>query len=96
MRTRKLEASDLRGKMEEAISRHALYCAAKKRSTPGNALEVATEKAKITPWSSGDVQSIGGEEKASHLSGMDLEQVLAFDVIVLQHAITEKSLLANK
>ena len=96
MGTRNLEASNLRGKMEEAISRHALYCAAKKRSTPGDALEVATEKAKITPWSSGDVQSIGRTAKGSYLSGTDLEQVLAFDVAVLQHAVTEKSLLANK
>ena len=84
------QGNDLRAKMEEAITRHALYCA-KKRSTPGDALGIAADEAKITPWRSDDAQNIGDEEKTSHLSGMDLEQILAFDVVVLQHAVTEPS-----
>ena len=86
------QGNDFRAKMEEAISRHALYCA-KKRSTPGDALGVATDGAKIMPWRSGDAKNVGDEEKdkTAHPSGMDLEQILAFDVVVLQHAATESS-----
>ena len=86
------QGNELRAKMEEAISRHALYCA-KKKSMPGDALGGTTDGAKITPWRSGDAENTGDEEKdkTAHLSGMDLEQILAFDVVVLQHAATESS-----
>lgn len=80
----------LHAKMEEAISRHALFCA-RKRSASGDALGVATDGAKISPWRSGEGQRTDDEEETSHLlgMGMDLEQILAFDIVVLQHAVTE-------
>jgi len=84
------QGKDLRAKMDEAISRHGLYCA-KKRSKPDEISAEAADGAKVLPWRSGNGQNAGDGENISQLSGMDLEQILAFDVAVLQHAVAERS-----
>ena len=84
------QGKDLRAKMDEAISRHGLYCA-KKRSKSDEISREAADGAKVLPWRSGNGQNAGDGENISHLSGMDLEQILAFDVAVLQHAVAERS-----
>ena len=76
--------------MDEAISRHGLYCA-KKRSKSDDISGEAADGPKVMYWRSDNGQNTGDGEKISHLSGMNLEQILAFDVAVLQHAVAERS-----
>lgn len=83
------QTKDLSAILQEAISRHGLYCAKKKAPGP------TCTHGLITPWlptddtSSASVSNTG--ECGTHFLGVNMEQVLAFDVVVLQHAVTERS-----
>jgi len=83
------QTKDLSAILQEAISRHGLYCAKKTASDP------TCTHGLITPWlptddtSSASVSNTG--ECATHFSGVNMEQVLAFDVVVLQYAVSERS-----
>ena len=83
------QTKDLSAILQEAISRYGLYCAKKKASDP------TCTHGLITPWlptddtSSASVSNTG--ECGTHFLGMNTEQVLAFDVVVLQHAVSERS-----
>lgn len=82
------QTKDLRTLLQEAISRHGLYCAKEKAS---GEMQAGTGE-HIMPWRSADDNNVCYTgEGGTHIVGLDMEQVLAFDVIVLQHAVAERS-----
>ena len=88
--TNKYLSKDLRAVLQEAISRHGLFCAKKKASGRDSMSNVAREN--VTLWlPTNDKAACYAGESGTHVLGLSLEQVLAFDVVVLQHTVAERS-----